>query len=186
LRGPRLRPQVEKNDSQDEPMNLRDATPDDHMFISILLETAFEGPLEAELVRRLRADGDLALELVAEEDGTGTIIGHICFARMGNPDGWWSLAPVSVVQGRQSQGIGSEIIRYGLDRARQAKAQAVVVVGAPGFYSRFGFSSKAAERLNSPYPISHTLLFPIAPGTSGRDATLVYPPAFEALAAPQG
>lgn len=163
-------------------MKLRDATPDDDMFVSILLETAFEGPMEAELVRRLRADGDLALELVAEDEATGAVIGHICFARLGNPEGWWSLAPVSVIQGRQKHGIGSEIIRYGLDRARQAKAQAVVVVGAPAFYSRFGFSSKAAERLNTPYPIEHTLLYPIASGTAGRDATLVYPAAFEALA----
>lgn len=130
-------------------MHLREVRPADHMFISILVATAFERPDEARLVETLRRDGDMALELVAEEEGT--ILGHIAFARMVLPAGWWAMAPVSVIQSRQGQGIGSEMIREGLDLCRQHHAQAVVVLGAPDYYGRFGFTRAAAHNLTTPF-----------------------------------
>lgn len=159
-------------------MKLREVTDEDHLFVSVLLRTAFGGPAEERLVERLRAEGDMALELVAEDDDTGEIVGHISFARMTAPEGWWALAPVSVTSTRQNQGIGSEIIRYGLDQCRQRHATAVVVVGAPRYYRRFGFSLKAAEQLESPYPKEFTMLYPIAPHVGTEPALLVYPAAF--------
>lgn len=164
-------------------MHLRPMVPDDEIFVSILLETAYDGPIEAQLTRALREAGDMALELVAEddaEDGGGPgIIGHIAFARLHAPAGWWSLASVSVIHSRQQHGLGAEIVRHGLDLARQAGAPAVVVTGEPALFGRFGFSAKAAEGLTSPMPDGVTMLYPIAPGTAGLITPLVYPPAIE-------
>ena len=51
-------------------MKLREVTPNDHLFVSILLQTAFDGPDQARLVERLRLDGDMAMELLAVDEQT--------------------------------------------------------------------------------------------------------------------
>lgn len=160
-------------------MELREIEAKDHIFVSILLQTAFERPEESRLVEALRAEGDIALELVAEEDGQ--VMGHIAFARLVAPEGWWTLSPVCVMQSRQGRGVGGEIIRRGLDLCRQRHAKAVVVVGGSSYYSRFGFSLKAAENLSTPYAREYTLLYPIAPGTGGARERLIYPEPFAGL-----
>jgi len=163
-------------------MQLRQATEQDRLAISILLDTAFEGPAENRLVAALRESGDMALELVAEDgEGPEGIWGYVAFAELRSPPGWWSLSPVAVLPERQRKGLGGALIREGLDRARRAGAQAVAVLGDPDYYRRFGFSSRAAEKLRTPYSVAHTLLYPIAPGQGGREAILVYPEAFRSL-----
>lgn len=162
-------------------MIFREPTAADHLAISTMAATTFDDPQVAQLLGRLRAEGDMGPELIAVDEKKGRILGHIAFAKLREPQGWLNLAPVSVVQEEQGKGIGAELIRYGLDKARQAKAQAVVVVGQPRYYSKFGFSVKAAEKLVSDLSHDYTLLYPIAPGTSGRAETLVFPPAFTEL-----
>ena len=162
-------------------MKLREVTPNDHLFVSILLQTAFDGPDQARLVERLRLDGDMAMELLAVDEQTGKAIGHMSFAKLHAPAGWWSLAPVAVVRDLQFSGIGTEIIRYGLDIARQAKAPAILATGAAKYFARFGFSAKAAEHLTSPRIRVPLLLYPIAQGTAGRAGAVIYPPAFDSF-----
>lgn len=156
---------------------LRRVEAKDFLDISVLLGTTFEGPEEARLVERLRKDGDMALELVAE-DAQG-IAAYIAFARMDNPEGLYSLSPVAVRQSLQGRGIGGDVVRHGLDTVRQMHdAKAVVVLGAPTYYQRFGFSLKAAENLATPFPKEYTMLYPIEGGTSGMSVALSYPAAF--------
>lgn len=157
-------------------MQLRPLQPDDITPVSALLATAFDSPLEAQLVAQLRGDGDMALELVACVDGHP--YGYIAFCKLYEPEGWLSLSPVAVSASKQGQGIGSDLIRYGLDHARQAGAQAITVLGDPAYYTRFGFTCKAAENLVSPYAGPNFMLYPIAAHTAGLKASVVYPPAF--------
>lgn len=164
-------------------MKLREVTEKDHLFVSILFQTAFDGRYQSRVLERLRADGDLALELVAEEPATGQTLGHISFARLQAPEGWWTLLPVAIIRDRQQSGIQDDIIRYGLDHARQAKAQAVVVGTENQFLTRFGFSAKAAENLLVPSTGASVLMFPVAPGTAGIEADLVFPQALADLRA---
>ncbi|MEI4471266.1 GNAT family N-acetyltransferase [Frigidibacter sp. MR17.24] len=157
-------------------MNLRPFRDQDRTMISVLLTTAYERPTESQLVEAMRASGDMALELVAED--AGKVIGHLAFARLVEPQGWWALAPLSVIRSRQNQGIGSEILRYGLDLARQAGSRAVAAVGPPSFYKRFGFSREAADRLSTAYPRDYVLVYPIKPGSAGHEGALIYPESF--------
>ena len=53
--------------------------------------------------------------------------------------GWYGLGPVSVMPPFQRSGVGSALIDQGLARLRAMKAQGCVVLGAPGYYGRFGF-----------------------------------------------
>lgn len=125
---------------------IRAEAPGDEAAIYNLIAQAF-APMpfadgdEQDLVDALRADGDLALSLVAV-DADGAIIGHIGFSPATIDDaacGWFQMAPVSVCPPRQHQGIGSALIEAGLARLREQGASGVAVVGNPAYYERFGF-----------------------------------------------
>ena len=158
-------------------ITIRNATDEDATAISILLVGAFGQPNESRLISGLRTEGSMAHELVAERDQE--IVGHISLSRLSHPEGWLALAPVSVRGQHQGQGIGGELVRYGLDQARQNHAKAVVVVGDPIYYHRFGFVFDGPAELNSPYPTQYTGLYPIAPETAAARADLIYPRPFE-------
>ncbi|WP_138467429.1 GNAT family N-acetyltransferase [Poseidonocella sp. HB161398] len=158
-------------------LEIRTAEPADHTEISVLLVSTFGQNNEHRLIESLRKSGQIALELVAVLDGR--IVGHVCFSKFDVPADWWALAPVSVTTSQQSRGIGSELVRFGLDRARQMGCRAVVVVGNPVYYRRFGFVFDGPAQLSSPYPEQYTGLYPIDPSTASASVALRYPQAFE-------
>lgn len=94
------------------------------------------------IVRALRDAGQLAVSLVAEEDGR--IVGHAAVSPVtittGSPD-WYGLGPVSVVPEQQGKGIGTMLITQALEKLRTSGAAGCVVLGEPGYYSRFGFNA---------------------------------------------
>jgi putative acetyltransferase len=116
---------------------------------------AFETATEADLVNALRARETQLISLVAEEDAT--IIGHILFSPVTLASGpgltLMGLAPMAVVPSRQRQGVGSSLVREGLERCRLLKADAVVVLGHPEYYPRFGFSPASRFSLRSEYDV---------------------------------
>ncbi len=157
-------------------LSIRPVTPDDYVNVSVLLASVFGQANEAQLVAALRDTGAVAIELVAEDEAG--LVSHVCLSRLEAPQDWLALAPVSTRIEQQGRGFGSELIRYALDAARQAHWQAVVVVGGPDYYQRFGFVFDGPARLTSPYPAQFTGLYPIAPGTAQASARLVYPQPF--------
>ncbi|MGB0661108.1 MAG: GNAT family N-acetyltransferase [Mangrovicoccus sp.] len=157
-------------------LTIRPAIPDDYTAISILVVHAFGQNNEHKLIEALRRSDQARCELVAEQNGD--LVGHICFSELSTPDNWWALAPVCVQNARQNQGIGGALIREGLDKARAHKAAAVVVVGDPNYYSRFGFIFGGKATLMSPYPAQYTGLYPIETSTATAQTALVYPRPF--------
>jgi putative acetyltransferase len=121
---------------------VRRERPEDFEAVRRVLEAAFGGEVEALLVERLRRRDDV-LSLVAEEEGR--VVGHIMFSpvtigqEVPAPGSVVVLAPMAVLPERQRQGIGSALIRAGLEACRQANHCAVVVLGHPDYYPRFGF-----------------------------------------------
>lgn len=109
--------------------------------VRALHEKAFETPAEARLVDSLRVRADSLISLVAAEQGE--VVGHILFSPVtleGHPSlNLMGLAPMAVHPDRQRQGIGSALVTAGLERCRELNVAAVVVLGHPEFYSRFGF-----------------------------------------------
>lgn len=98
---------------------------------------------EQDLVDALRDDGDLVLSLVAV-DLDGTVVGHIGFSPVTIDHatcGWFQMAPVSVTPELQHKGIGSALIKAGLEQLRGQDARGVAVVGNPVYYERFGFAA---------------------------------------------
>ncbi|OYW24296.1 MAG: hypothetical protein B7Z55_02660 [Planctomycetales bacterium 12-60-4] len=132
-----------------EPETPADVQPMDH-----LLRAVFPEPAEAELVRTLRAAGDVQLSLVARI--TDELVGAVIFSRveLHTPTGVVAgtiLAPVAVAAAHQRCGIGSRLIRHGLQSLEQSGWAFAVVLGETEFYGRFGFNTEAATRIVSPW-----------------------------------
>ena len=132
-------------------MTIRPERPEDLPGIRQANLLAFGQPAEADLVEALREACAEALSLVAED---GAVVGHILFTPVvvegsGRRIVGMGLAPMAVAPDRQRQGIGSQLVRRGLDILNQRGCPFVVVVGHPEYYPRFGFEPASAHGLAS-------------------------------------
>ena len=101
-------------------------------------------PVVADLVEGLRASPDWigGLSLVAEAEGH--VVAHILFSRalLDAPRRLVPvlvLGPVGVARAHQRRGIGSALVRHGLELVKQRPEPLVFLEGDPAYYSRFGF-----------------------------------------------
>jgi len=160
---------------------IRHAQLADSAAIAAVVSAAFGRPDEAQLVGRLRADGDAMFELVA--DDAGEVVGHVLFSRLwADRDGLYTaLAPLAVRPDRQRAGLGGQLVRAGLAAAPQFGAVGVLVLGDPGYYGRFGFSRAAAARVSCPYSSLEAFQgLALQPGMLDAAMTIAYPSAFSA------
>ncbi|MEO0500222.1 MAG: N-acetyltransferase [Pseudomonadota bacterium] len=136
-------------------MNIRARRPDDDDAIDRLTRSAFAAGNrghhgEAELVLRLRADGDAAIELVA--DMPGGLIGHVVLSPMRAPEHALGLGPISVHPDHWGQGIGAALMRAAIAAAEKRAAALIFLLGDPAFYGRFGFTAEAADAFRHDFP----------------------------------
>jgi len=86
---------------------------------------------------------------------------------------------VAVAPEAQGRGIGAALCRAGIEAVRALGVEAVVVLGHPDYYPRFGFSAEAARRLASPYAGSPAFMaLELAPGALAAPLKVDYPAAF--------
>ena len=114
--------------------------------IAELIQAAFEelvysSHTEHRIVDTLREAGQLTVSLVAIDD-EDDIVGHVAASPVVISDGsanWYGIGPVSVWPSCQGRGIGAKLMHEVLARLKELGAAGCVVLGDPGFYSRFGF-----------------------------------------------
>lgn len=151
-------------------MDIRKSTSADSGLIRKLHVEAFDVS-EREAVAKLALDlideSESVLSLVAVENDE--IIGHVVFSPMKiMPDDNLSayiLAPLAVAPDRQKQGVGSRLIRSGMDALAEMKVDAVFVLGDPDYYGRSGF--RAGHGVSAPYPIPYPEAWLIREVTAG-------------------
>ncbi len=110
-------------------------------------------PTEHLIYKGLKERGDLTLSFVATINDE--VAGHIAFSPVtfdGKASDWLGLGPVSVSPEQQGKGVGSALIKAGLEAASKLGTNGVVLIGEPDYYTRFGFSA------------DHGLTYPGAPG----------------------
>lgn len=138
------------------PMIVREEGDGDADAVREVNRSAFEpdGEGEDRLVDALRAGGFARLSLVAEVHSK--VVAHILFSDLkivtaAGEVSALALAPMAVLPEYQRLGIGSALVRQALEQCKRQGHRIVVVLGHPDYYPRFGFSSKLAERLQSPF-----------------------------------
>jgi putative acetyltransferase len=150
---------------------------------------AFGQENEARLVENLRKSHSFDFQLSLAAIKEGRVFGHILFSpitirteRGAVPA--VALAPMAVHPEFQNQGIGSKLVREGLEQCRKLGHEIVIVVGHPNYYPRFGFASARAKRLEAPFPVPDEAFMVkeleggVLVGTVGM---VEYPPEFDGV-----
>lgn len=134
---------------------IRSETKDDHAAVRRVNIDAFESSAEADLVDALREQADPIVSLVAVDEDD--VVGHIMFSPVTMPDrpdlNLMGLAPMAVSTEKQRGGIGSQLVEAGLEECRRLNIDAVVVLGHPEYYPRFGFIPSVRFGFKSEYEV---------------------------------
>ncbi|HSW43462.1 MAG TPA: N-acetyltransferase [Patescibacteria group bacterium] len=125
----------------------RPADPADVEAIRAVLRAAFPTEDEADLVDRLRATGELDPERSLLAVVEGKVVGHclLTATTLEHPDGTrirgrvLALGPMAVLPAWQRRHVGTQLMHAALERSERDGAAAVVLVGSPTYYARFGF-----------------------------------------------
>jgi putative acetyltransferase len=168
-------------------MRIRAEQPQDKEAVYQLNQTAFGNDGEARLVELLHDQADPLISLVAEQGGC--IVGHILFSPVTLADHpglqLMGLAPMAVAPERQHQGVGSQLIEAGLEQCRQLGIKALVVLGHPDYYPRFGFKpAHSSYGIDSKYEVPDEVFMALElePGAlNSRTGRISYHPAFDQL-----
>ncbi|MEG4406239.1 N-acetyltransferase [Microcoleus sp. MON2_D5] len=137
-------------------MYIRTEKPEDLEAVRQVNIAAFGRENEANLVDRLRGIASTFSFVALPSD---RIVGHIFFSpvvvegKCSSNLSILGLAPVAVIPEYQRQGIGTLLIQHGLEECRRSGFHAVVVLGHPDFYSRFGFIPASRKSLKCEYDV---------------------------------
>jgi putative acetyltransferase len=165
---------------------IRRETPDDADPVRRVNELAFGRPHEAALVDALRGSVD-AVSLVAVVGDH--VVGHVLFTSVRiegsqRTTAAVGLGPMAVLPEHQRRGVGSALVRAGLDVCRRLGHAVVVVLGHPAYYQRFGFVAAGTKGIQYErvVPSEAFLVLELRTGAVARSGGVVrYRPEFTAV-----
>ncbi len=141
-------------------MQIRSSRSDERELIHALHKNTFD-PSEADTVAQLAVDlindpsAQPLLSLVAEQKDI--VVGHVIFSAVkieGNANlSVAILAPLAVSPDCQKQGIGTQLIRVGLEELKSRSVDIVLVYGDPSYYGRTGFH--VDHSIAAPYDLQY-------------------------------
>jgi putative acetyltransferase len=171
-------------------VQIRAAASGDRSEIFEVVQSAFESDSEARLVERLQKSEAYIPELSLVSNVGNQIVGYILFTniKIVADDGveWKSLAlaPLAVRPDWQNKGVGSGLVRRGLEMAKSLGHASAIVLGHPNYYPRFGFEPAKKWGIWSPFPVSEEAFMGIelqAGALNGVSGLVVYDRAFNDL-----
>jgi putative acetyltransferase len=159
----------------------------DYAAIAEVNILAFGQENEAKLISEIRCSQGYIPELTLIAEVDNIIVGYILFSYIdliGEESlQVLSLAPLAVLPQFQRQGIGSALVKAGLEKADTIKEALVIVLGHPHFYKRFGFQPSVNYKITSPFPVPEDVFMvkPLQNYQEKYQGKVVYPPAFLAV-----
>ena len=171
----------------DDAISIRKERDDDRAEVHEVNRKAFPTSAEADLVDALRGAARPWISLVAETGGR--VVGHILFTpvRVVGEEGERTalgLAPMAVHPEYQNRGIGSRLVRAGLEACRAQGHPVVFVLGHADYYPRFGFQPAAPRGLHYKGPEfdPYFMVAELEPGAlEGWAGRVEYRPEFEGV-----
>ena len=133
-------------------LQIRESRDSDRSAIEALYPAAFPDEDLVPLVNTLLQSRPDVLSLIGVEGQS--VIAHVIFTHCGiegGSDQSALLAPLAVAPNRQRHGIGSKIVRAGIQEMEDAGVSLVLVLGDPAYYGRFGFARETSVK--PPYPL---------------------------------
>jgi putative acetyltransferase len=165
-------------------LEIRDETPADHGAIREVVGRAFGDEPVPDLVDCLRENEVVVASLVAVEDGQ--VVGHIVFTETPIETNRGTIAgailsPLAVIPERQGVGIGSALVRRGIEVCRERGQVVLLVLGHPTYYPRFGFSAEVAQGVHSKYSDKGRayMAMELTPGVLASGGTARVPATFD-------
>jgi len=169
-------------------ITVRPETAEDIRAIDVVHISAFGGEAEAQLVSALRESATYNRELSLVAELGGRIVGHVLLTRVplrkdGAEKNVLALGPMSVVPSQSHRGIGSELINASINLAKDKGYGAMVVLGHPEYYKRFGFVSARDKQVscNLPAPEDALTVMEIVAANLAGGGHVEYPEPFVAL-----
>jgi putative acetyltransferase len=179
------------------PVSVRLEIPGDEPAVRLVNLAAFTGPEEAGIVDRIRTeapDGWHSLVAVGApgSGADGTVVGHLLLSPcpVEAPDGALlatvlAIGPVAVLPDLQLRGIGSALMSAAIGLAIARAVPAIVLLGHPSYYPRFGFEPARGVGLLPPaeaWPDAAWMARRLPAWSESMRGTVHYPEAFEPLA----
>ncbi len=174
------------------PFTVRLEAPGDEPGVRRVHEAAFRGPEEAAIVEAIRALGPAGWQSIVALDVGGGIVGHLLLspcpledASGGRVGEVLALGPIGVLPAVQFRGVGTALITAALNLAMARGVPAIVLLGQPAYYPRFGFVSARSVGLEPPaqaWPDAAWMARLLPAWTEDLRGTVRYPEAFEPLA----
>ena len=140
-------------------IKIRQERKNDYPLVYYLNMIAFGQENESKLVESLRESDSFIPELSIITSLDNKIVGYILFTKIkikddfGNENDSLALAPISVSPTLQKQGIGGQLIKYGLIKARELGHKSVIVLGHEKYYPRFGFIPADKWNIKAPFDV---------------------------------
>ncbi len=143
-------------------MNIRIATNQDSDDIKKVYLSAFpkgESEIAAKIAIELLSENTTpqTISLITETDHS--VVGHVAFSpvEIDNNDNCraYILAPLAVLTDYQKRGIGSTLIKYGMQQLSVMGVNIVFVYGDPNYYERFGFNADTVRNYITPYKLQY-------------------------------
>ena len=156
----------------------------DFEAIDAVERAAFGRDDEAAIVRRIRKDPMTYWSWVADDGDK--IVGHALFSlvKMEPEKAGFecaALGPIAVLPEFQRRGVGSALVKEGVEKCKELTVDAIFLVGDPAYYRRFGFELAAPRGFHYE---SHDFdrffqVLELKPNVlEGRGGWVEYPPAF--------
>jgi len=137
-------------------ITIRQEQPQDLNAIRTVNRRAFGQRLEADLVDKLRQKYHDLLSLVAVMQNE--VVGHILFTPVTIESAntavrGMALAPMAVMPEYQRMGIGSELVRAGIEQLKKRECLFIIVLGHAEYYPRFNFEPASRYGIRSEWEV---------------------------------
>ena len=133
-------------------LTIRETSPGDIEQVLALYPKAFPDEELRPVVSALLGGKFDVLSLAAFD--REALVGHVLFTNCGTDEkhsGGALLGPLGVLPSYQQKGVGSALVKAGLERLDEVEIQQAFVLGDPAYYKRFGFIPEG--QVLTPYPM---------------------------------
>lgn len=174
-------------------ITIRQEQPSDYAAVEQLIREAFEQMPESDheehnLVARLRKSSSFVpqLALVAEDEENNKIVGYILLTEVEIISETrrvlsLAVAPLAVLPAYQNQGVGSILVQEAHARAKRLGYGSTVLLGAPKYYTRFGYRRASTFGIEIPFEAPEECVMAkelMAKSLRGVEGMVRYPSAF--------